>query len=144
MLWSVTVREICLIKICLIVIYIFLSPAICLSIKVKTSYCSRDQCMAHVPCVAHSNPKSGTWILLQTNQSYFLLKSSVFWDVTMHINRCFGGTSHVHPQGWEVSQAGSKQKLICINSLDSEVHHIFVLEKVAHGKDEDECHWNST
>jgi hypothetical protein len=148
MLWSVMVQEMSVIKICVIVIYIFLSLVICLSIKAKTLYCSCDQCMAHVPCVVYCDSKSGTWLLLQMNQIYFLLKSSVFWDVTvcspLKVNRCFGGTCHIHPQGWEVSQAGNKQKLTYINSLDSEVHHIFDLEKMAHGKDEAKHHWNNT
>lgn len=114
----------------------------------KSLYCSRDQCMAHVPCVALCGPKSGTWIFLQMNQIYFLLKSSAFWDVTVHsplkVSRCFGGISCIHPQGWDIRQAGSKQKLTWNDSLDSEVHHISVLEKVAHGKVEAECHWNNT
>jgi hypothetical protein len=51
-----------------------------------------------------------------------LIKSSVFWDITpcspLKVDRCFGGTSHLHFQGRRIrqarnqSEAGRKQILV--------------------------------
>jgi hypothetical protein len=44
-----------------------------------------------------------------------VIKSSIFWNKTpcnlLKINWLFGGTCHLPPQGWRISQASSKQKL---------------------------------
>jgi hypothetical protein len=45
---------------------------------------------------------------------YVYVKSSIFWDITpcsqLKVNRCLGGTYHLHLQGLKMSQARNQRE----------------------------------